>query len=94
MAGKFVVDSTKAQQMGQRLTAAGQTIESIPPGPQPSGPLGSGVLERAWSEFERAFAAEKQRLARSVTGTGEGFSAVGSGTDSIDQQNAQGAKAI
>jgi hypothetical protein len=94
MAGEFVVDSDKAQQVSQRLTSVGQTIEGFPPGPQPSGPLGSGVLERAWSEFERGFAAEKQKLARSVTGTGEGFAAVASGTNRIDQQKAQEAEAL
>ena len=56
MAKGFVVDTDKARQVGQRLTSAGKTIEGFPPGPQPRGPLGSGVLEQAWSRFESSLA--------------------------------------
>lgn len=94
MAERFVVDIDKARQVGERLAAIARTIEGFPPGPQPSGPVGTGVLERAWSEFERGFAREKQNLARGITGSAEGFAAVVSGTARMDQQKAQEAKGL
>jgi hypothetical protein len=94
LAQRFVVDTGKAQQMGERLTSVGKSIESLPPGPQPSGQLGSGALERAWSEFERSFAAARQNLARSISNSASGFTALVSGSNNIDQQKAQEAKTI
>jgi hypothetical protein len=94
LAESFVVDTAKAQQLGDRLTSIGQTIEGFPPGPQPSGPLGTGVIERAWSEFERGVATARQNLARAVGGSGSGFAAVASGTTNLDQQKAQEARTI
>lgn len=94
MAERFVVDTGKAQQLSDRLTSAGSRIEGVPPGPQPGGPLGSGALERAWSEFERTFATARQNLARSVKNSGSGFAAVSKGTINLDQQKAQEAKTI
>jgi hypothetical protein len=95
MARGFVADTGKAQQLSDRLASAGRTIEGLPPGPQPNGPLGStGALERAWSEFERSCATARQNLARSVSNSASGFATLVSNTDSIDQQKAQEAKTI
>lgn len=94
MAQRFAVDTAKAQQVGDRLTSVGRAIEGLPPGPQPSGPLGSGVLERAWSEFERSFATARQNLARAVSNSAGGFATLVSGTNNADQQKAQEAKTI
>jgi hypothetical protein len=95
LAQRFVVDTGKAQQMSDRLKSVGKSIEGFPPGPQPRGPLGkTGALERAWSEFERSFAAARQNLARSISGSASGFAAVVSGANNIDQQKAQEAKTI
>jgi hypothetical protein len=94
LAEAFVVDVDKAQQLSDRLTSVGRSIEGLPPGPQPRGPLGSGVLERAWSEFERSFGAARQNLARSVTDSAGGFARLASGTLKNDQQQAQQAQEI
>lgn len=88
MAKAFVVDTTKAQQVGDRLTSIGRTIAGFPPGPQPRGPLGTGVLERAWSELERSFAAARQNLTRSIDESARGFTGLAKGATSLDQRKA------
>lgn len=94
MAKGFRLDTDKAQQVGTRLASIARTIEGLPPGPQPRGPLGTGVLERAWSDFERGIATAKQNLARSVKGSGDAFAALVSGVNNADQQKAQEAGSI
>jgi hypothetical protein len=90
MADQFVVDPDKAQQMGERLKAAGTSIDGIPPGPQPGGPLGStGALERAWSEHERSVATARQNLARAVKESGAAFAELVAGANQLDDQLAQ-----
>ena len=94
MGEAFVVDIDKAQQVSEKLTTIGRAIEGFPPLPQPSGPLGSGGLERAWSDFERAFAAAKQNLAKSVNKSANGFATLASGAIQSDQEQAQQAKEL
>jgi hypothetical protein len=94
MAKAFVVDTGKAQQVGDRLTSIGRTIEGFPPGPQPRGPLGSGVLERAWSELERSVATARQNLARSIDDSANRFAALARGAINLDQQKAQEVETI
>jgi hypothetical protein len=89
LAEGFVVDTGKARQVSDRLTSAGRSIEGLPPGPQPGGPLGSGVLARAWSEFEKSVATARQNLARSINDSASGFAALASGATDLDQQQAQ-----
>lgn len=86
MAKGFVVDTAKAQSIGDRLTSIGKTIEGFPPGPQARGQLGSGVIERAWSEFERAFGTARQNLVKSLNGSAQGFTGLAKGATSLDQR--------
>jgi len=94
VAERFVVDIDKAQQVGERLAAIGRTIAGFPPLPQPSGPLGTGVLERAWSDFESKYATAKQGSARDITGSARSFAALASDVINNDQQHAQQARGI
>jgi hypothetical protein len=89
LAKGFVVDTGKAQQMGERLTSVGSSIEGIPPGPQARGPLGSGSLQGALSEFESSFATARQNLASSIKDSAGRFTALASGAINLDQQEAQ-----
>jgi hypothetical protein len=89
LAERFVVDIDEARQLSERLAAIARAIGSVPPGPRPHGPLGTGVLERAWSDFERGFARARQNLVLSVRNSSSGFAAVASGTTRNDQQQAQ-----
>jgi hypothetical protein len=92
---RFVLDTAKAQQMNERLTSAGSSIEGDPPGPQPGGPLGSsGALERALSEFERSFAAKQRHIAQSLKDTGGEFANLAGETINLDQQQAQEVSSI
>lgn len=92
MAEGFAADADKAQQLGDRLTSIARTIEGMPPGPRPSGPLGSGVLEQAWSNFERSVATAKQNLAKSVNKSAGGFGALARGTTRNDQEQSRQAQ--
>jgi len=94
VAKAFVVDTDKAKQVGQRLTSAGKTIEGFPPGPQPRGPLGSGVLESAWSQFERSLATARQNLAKSINDSAQGFTGLASGAINLDQRKAEEAETL
>jgi hypothetical protein len=94
MGESFVVDIDKAQQVGEKLTSITKEIESFPPGPKPSGPLGTGSLERAWSQFESNFATARQNLAKSVSKSGQGFSTLARAATQSDQQQAQQAREI
>jgi hypothetical protein len=89
VAKAFVVDTGKAQQVGDRLTSIGKAIEGLPPGPQARGQLGSGIIERAWTEFERAFSTARQNLVKSVNDSARGFTGLAKGATSLDQQKGQ-----
>jgi hypothetical protein len=90
----FVVDTGKAQQVGDRLTSVGKAIEGLPPGPKPRGQLGSGVIERAWSEFEQSFAAARQNLVKSVNDSARGFTGLAKNATSLDQRKAEEAEKL
>lgn len=94
MGQSFVVDIDKAQQLGETLMSIRKAIEGFPPAPQPSGPLGSGALERAWSQFENKCATARQNLAKSVGKSGQGFATLARGAIQSDQQQAQQAREI
>jgi hypothetical protein len=94
LAKAFVVDTAKAQQVGDRLTSIGRTIGGFPPGSQPRGPLGTGVLESAWSRFEQALATARQNLTRSIDDSARGFTALAKGATSLDQRNAEEVETI
>lgn len=94
MGESFVVDIDKAQQVGEKLMSIGKAIEGFPPGPQPSAPLGSGALERAWSQFENTFATARQNLVKSINKSGQGFATLASRAIQSDQQQAQQAREI
>jgi len=94
LAKGFVVDTGKAQQVGDRLTSIGKTIEGFPPGPQSRGQLGSGIIERAMSEFERSFATARQNLVTSLSASAGGFTGLAKGATSLDQRNAQEAEKL
>jgi hypothetical protein len=94
VAKAFVVDTDKAQQVGDRLTSIGRTIGGFPPGPQPRGPLGTGVLESAWSQFEQALATARQNLAKSIDDSARGFTALAKGATSLDQRKAEEVETI
>lgn len=88
MAEGFVCDTGAAQQVSERLTSVGVSIESFPPGPRPKGPLGAGDLDAAWSEFESAVGTARQNLVQSVGGSSTSFAALASGAIKLDQQEA------
>jgi hypothetical protein len=90
----FVVDTGRARQIGDRLTSISQSIEGFQPMPQPRGPLGSGGLERAWSELERSVATAKQNLVRSIRDSAGRFTALADGAIQLDQQEAQEVETI
>lgn len=90
----FAIDTSKAQQMADRLTSIGRGIERIPRSPQPRGPLGSGVIEQAWSQFESAVATARQNLTQSINESADGFAALARGVTNVDQQQAQEAETI
>jgi hypothetical protein len=94
MAQRFVVDTAKAQQMGERLISAARAVEGFPPPAQPSGPLGTGALQQALSQFERSMATAKQNLAEGLNTSSSGFAAVSSAANNLDQQKAQEAGTI
>ena len=95
MGERFVLDAGKAQQVGDRLTSAGTSIEGVPPGPQPGGPLGSsGALERALSEFERSFATKQRNLVQSLKDSGGEFARLVSGAINRDQQHQKQAQEL
>jgi hypothetical protein len=94
LARAFVVDTDKAQQVGDRLTSIGRTIAGFPPGPQPRGPLGTGVLESAWSQLEQSFATARQNLARSIDESARGFTGLARGAISLDQRKAEEVETI
>ena len=94
MAKGFVVDTDKARQVGDRLSSIGRTIESFQAGPQPRGTLGTGVLERAWGDFERSVATARQDLARSVGDSGRGFTGLAQGATALDQRKADEVESI
>jgi hypothetical protein len=88
MADGFVCDTGAARQVSERLTSVGTGIESFPKGPQPKGPLGAGILDAAWSEFEAAIATARQGLVQSVNETSKSFAALARGATNLDQQEA------
>jgi hypothetical protein len=89
LAKGFVVDTDKAQKIGDRLTSIGKAIEGLPPGPQPRGQLGSGVIERACSDFERSFAAARKNLVKTINDSARGFTGLARGAISLDQRKAE-----
>ena len=94
MAKAFVVDTAKAQQVGDRLAGIAKAIEALPPGPQARGRLGSGVIERAVADFEQAFTAARQQLVRSVDESARRFTGLAKGATSLDQQKGQEVEAL
>lgn len=94
MGQRFGVDSDRAQQVGERLAAIGRAIESIPPAPRLTVPIGTGVIERALSELDTSVATARQNLAKSVAGTGNAFAALVKSVADIDQRKAQEARTI
>lgn len=94
MAKAFVVDTDKAQQIGGRLTSLGRAVGSLGPGPRPRGPLGSGVLERAWTEHEQTVATARQDLVKAVDESGRGFTTLAREAIGLDQQKAEEVETI
>jgi len=90
----FVIDTGQARQMSEQLAGVARTIEGFPPGPQASGQLGSGAIEKAVSDFESKFATARQNLTKSVSTSRGGFAAAASNTTNIDQQTAQEASTL
>lgn len=94
MAKAFVIDTDRARQVGDRLTSIGKAIEGLPPGPQPRGNLGSGVIERALADFENRFAAARRELAKAVGDSGRGFTGLARGATDLDQRKGQEVETI
>jgi hypothetical protein len=89
LAEGFVCDTGAAQQVSEQLISAGTSIEGFPAGPRPGGPLGSGALDSAWSEFESAVTTARQNLAQSVNDSADSFAALASGATNLDQREAE-----
>jgi hypothetical protein len=94
LAKAFVVDTDKAQQVGDRLSSIGQTMEGFPPGPQPRGPLGTGVIEQAWSELEQSLATVRQNLVRAINQSAQGFTGLAQGAINLDLRKADEVETI
>jgi len=94
LAKGFVVDTDKAQKVGDRLTSIGKTIEGLPPGPQSRGQLGSGIIEQAVSNFERSFTAARQSLVKTINESAQGFTGLARGAISLDQRKAEEVETI
>lgn len=93
MAGRIVVDVDKTQQIGGQLTSRVQAIEGVPPGPQPSDPLGkTGALEQALSVLERDIATVKQDAARALHDLAKALTELAADQIEGDQQQAQQAQ--
>ena len=94
MGQRFGIDSAGAQQVGERLASIARAIESIPPAPRLTVPIGTGVIEGALSELESSVATGRRNLAGSVAGTGSAFAALVTSVADIDQRKAKEAGTI